>query len=699
MPAFLELMATGADAHAAGRVVEALSAFQSALDLHPDNEDAVSACAAVLFELQRPRAALRLLRQIESHLLATADGCRNLAMATMAAGDAEAAWRYVHLALAITPDHVPALALQVRLAAQLGHWDTAVHGARRCLALASTQDWPWLQLVDLLCVNRQLDEAGALVEKACHHFPGHQHLGCQRVLVMALSGDFDAARQQMHAMGANGADTFSRFLLDRARDAPPAHEHPHRHSPDLVSLYSQWVLDGLGQCDWREQTRALQILRQQLQSATAMDDTAGWCAMLHCSATLDLQDQALARLRSRALAAAAAGHARQLPPFRSQPTSGSTQRLRVGIFLPSLRDARVAATLSAQLAMHDHTRFVFFLYASTPEPQALFRAPLQDHQVVETAHFNDEELVLRIRLDRLDLWMDLCVTTRWWRPALARHRVAPIQMLPPDCSAAEVDGCYDYVLSDSFITPPPEVAPTAMAAVRIQHACWPLQPETQDFDPAVSRDALDLEPGAIVLCAWTHPMGIDPESFALWMRILAARPEAVLWLVAPQEAVAANLRREAQTQGIDSARLRFIPKLPHQHALAWMRHADLFLDPLRVSAYAELADALSLGIPAISCAGQRVASRMGGSLLRAAGCAEQVVYGNEDYFSAAVALIRDRTLREGLRQHLQAFNQSELPAVRQTAARELESAWTGVIERSRAGLKPASVASAECPRL
>ena len=692
-------MTTGADAHAAGRVVEALSAFQSALDLSPDNEDAVSACAAVLFELQRPRAALGLLRRIENHLLATADGCRNLAMATMAAGDIHEAWRCVHLALAITPDHLPALSLQVQLAVQLGRWDEAVHGARRSLELAPKQDWPWLQLIDLLCVSRQIDEARALAETACRHFPGHQRLGCQRVLVMSLSGDFDAATQQMHAMGASGADIFSRFLLDRARDAPAATGHLNSRNPDLVSLYSQWTLDGFGQCDWREQTRALQIVRAQLQPEPALKDTAGWCAMLRYGATLGLQDLALACLRGRALAAATAGPTRQLPPFRNRPAPVPTERLRVGILMPSLRDARVAATLSAQLALHDPTRFVFFLYASTPEPQALFSALLQDHQVVETAHFNDEELVLRIRLDRLDLWMDLCVATPWWRPALARHRVAPLQMLPPDCSAAEADGSYDYVLSDVFIMPPPEAAHTDIATVRMQHACWPLEAPAQDCAHTVSRDALNLEPGAVVLCAWTCPTGMDSESFGLWMRILAAQPEAVLWLAAPHEAVAVNLQREAEARGIPSARLRFIPLLLHPQALAWMRHADLFLDPLRVSAHAELADALSLGIPAISCAGQGVASRMGASLLRAAGCADQVVYSEEDYFLEAVTIIRDGALRESLRRRLQAFNQSEVATVRQAAARELASAWTMVIARSRAGLKPAAVDSAEHPQL
>ena len=83
---FNALMASGVAAHVAGDRVGALAMFESALALAPDSAHAVSACAALLFELSRPRAAFKLLLGIEKLLLADPDGATNLAITASACG-------------------------------------------------------------------------------------------------------------------------------------------------------------------------------------------------------------------------------------------------------------------------------------------------------------------------------------------------------------------------------------------------------------------------------------------------------------------------------------------------------------------------------------------------------------------------------------------------------------------------------------
>ena len=106
---FNHLMNLGTAAHATGDSVKALTAFESALALDPQDAHAVSACAALLFELSRPRAAFALLQSIEIQLLLDADGCANLGLAALSCHQPQAATSYFEQALKLNPIHAAAL--------------------------------------------------------------------------------------------------------------------------------------------------------------------------------------------------------------------------------------------------------------------------------------------------------------------------------------------------------------------------------------------------------------------------------------------------------------------------------------------------------------------------------------------------------------------------------------------------------------
>jgi predicted O-linked N-acetylglucosamine transferase (SPINDLY family) len=73
-----------------------------------------------------------------------------------------------------------------------------------------------------------------------------------------------------------------------------------------------------------------------------------------------------------------------------------------------------------------------------------------------------------------------------------------------------------------------------------------------------------------------------------------------------------------------------------------MQCADLFLDTLPYNAGTTCSDALWMGLPVITCAGEAFASRMAGSLLTAIGAPELVTYNLEDYYQLALDLATNR---------------------------------------------------------
>jgi predicted O-linked N-acetylglucosamine transferase (SPINDLY family) len=139
------------------------------------------------------------------------------------------------------------------------------------------------------------------------------------------------------------------------------------------------------------------------------------------------------------------------------------------------------------------------------------------------------------------------------------------------------------------------------------------------------------------------------------MRLLHTIEDSVLWLRAGSETVTENLRREAQARGVDPQRLIFAPFVadPGDH-LRRLALADLFLDTLPYNAHATASDALMAGVPVLSCTGETFASRVGMSLLNAAGLPELAVSSLGDYEALASKLARDPDSLAALRGRLAA---------------------------------------------
>lgn len=204
-----------------------------------------------------------------------------------------------------------------------------------------------------------------------------------------------------------------------------------------------------------------------------------------------------------------------------------------------------------------------------------------------------------------------------------------------------------------------------------------------------------LPEDGFVFCCFNAPYKIEPEVFAVWMRLLAAVPGSVLWLIDGGEAVRRNLQREAAARGIAPARLVFAPRQPRAEHLARHACADLFLDTFYCGAMATAADALWSGLPVLTCEGETMAANQSTSIVRAAGLPELVASGREAYEATALRLATTpdelADLRERLARHR--TNCALFDTARRV--RELDWAFETMWRRHLAGLPPESFAVPE----
>jgi len=178
------------------------------------------------------------------------------------------------------------------------------------------------------------------------------------------------------------------------------------------------------------------------------------------------------------------------------------------------------------------------------------------------------------------------------------------------------------------------------------------------------------------------------------MRILAAVPGSVLWLLAANPAATANLRTAARARGVAPQRLVFAPNLPLERHLARLRLADLFLDSFPYNAHTTASDALWAGVPVLTKRGETFAGRVAESLLRAVGLPELVAPDLAAFEAEAIALasepLRLRSLREKL-----AHNRGTAPLFDSPRfTRDLEAAYQAMWDIHRRGEAPHSFAVA-----
>ncbi|MEJ0007422.1 MAG: hypothetical protein WDM77_13920 [Steroidobacteraceae bacterium] len=337
------------------------------------------------------------------------------------------------------------------------------------------------------------------------------------------------------------------------------------------------------------------------------------------------------------------------PLARTPRTLGD--RIRVGYVSCDFRNHATMHLLAGLLEHHDRERFEVFAYdysaPDSSEYRRRFLESIEHHVEIHT--LNDRQAAARIAADRLDILLDLKLYTGAGRSGIMAYRPAPLQAayLGFPGSAASPD--IDYTLADRFVTPDSSVPYYVEKLCRLPHT-YQCNDRKRTAAPAPGdRAAHGLPDDRIVFGAFNQSYKIDRVSFTVWMRILKAVPNSVLWLLRQTEAAVANLSREAQQAGIDPGRLIFAPfAMPPEH-LARLQLADAMLDTLICNGHTTTSDALWAKVPVVTARGRHFASRVSESLLNAMELPELVGSDQDDMVRIATRIGTDAHYRTALR--------------------------------------------------
>ena len=381
----------------------------------------------------------------------------------------------------------------------------------------------------------------------------------------------------------------------------------------------------------------------------------------------------------------------------STPRRAGTGKIRLGYFSSDFCEHPVA-TLAAQfLELHDRSRYEVMAFSFGPDTQDAMRRRLRKtfDEFFDVRASSDREVALLARSQGIDIAIDLNGHTAGSRTGIFALRAAPVQINflgYPGTMGAEY---IDYLVADATVIPQECREHYSEKILYLPDSFLPHDSGRVIAAHRFTREELGLPPDAMVYCCFNSSYKILPETFDSWMRILSRVEESVLWLSLNDATAAQNLRREAQSRGVDPGRLIFAERMPAaaEH-LARLRVADLFLDTLPYNAHATALDALWSGLPLLTRIGQGFAGRVAASLLNAVGLPQLITSTAAQYEELAVELAHEPQRLAGIRLKLER-NRLTAPLF-DTAryTRNLEAAYARVHARHQAGSSPDHVGSA-----
>jgi len=376
-----------------------------------------------------------------------------------------------------------------------------------------------------------------------------------------------------------------------------------------------------------------------------------------------------------------------VPLFLRAPAP--TGRIRLAYLSGDLHMHAVGLLTPELFELHDRSRFEVSAYcwtpeSATPQRQRIVKAFDKLHRI---GALDDATAARQIALAGIDVLVDLQGLTSGARPAILVQRPAPVQVSYLGLPGTSALPGVDWMLVDDY-TMPAALEPFCTERPLRLPGCYQVSDRQREVAPTPERGAgrarYGLPQDAFVFCSFNNNHKFTAEVFASWMRIVAAVPGSVLWLLADNDTARANMLACAAAHGVAAERLVFAPRVAPPEYLARFTLADLMLDTFPFNAGTTASDALWMGLPIVTRSGRTVISRMAGSLLTAVGLPDLITEHAADYERLAIALGRQPARVASHRRYLAEHGRrSRLFDVPRTV-REIEDAFERLALRARA---------------
>jgi predicted O-linked N-acetylglucosamine transferase (SPINDLY family) len=315
---------------------------------------------------------------------------------------------------------------------------------------------------------------------------------------------------------------------------------------------------------------------------------------------------------------------RSVPRMTPQRPRQSGRRLKIGYVSADFRRHSVSCFIEPLLRHHDRTSVevhCFYDYAERDDVTIRINE-LAEHWH-EIAGFTDEDLARLILDNQIDILVDLAGHTAHNRMRVFAAKPAPLQFTWLGYLCTTGLATMDYRLCDVH-TDPPEIAERWQVEVpaRLPDSqwCYKQQVVLPDISPLpIQRN------GFWTFGSFNQESKLNTTTLDAWAHALAAIPNSRLRIVGVTcDIVEERIRQCFAATGISADRVELVGRIPIDAYFTSYRHVDIALDSFPYNGATTTCDALIMGVPVATVAGERAIARGGVSLLSTLGLSDWI---------------------------------------------------------------------------
>lgn len=339
------------------------------------------------------------------------------------------------------------------------------------------------------------------------------------------------------------------------------------------------------------------------------------------------------------------------------------ERVRIGYLSGDLCTHAVGLLLAQVFEHHDRSRFEVFAFDHSPEDGSAQRRRLllAFEHVYLVRDRSDDEVAQLIRSCEIDVLVDLHGLSLGLRSGVLAQRPAPVQATYLGFIGTTAMPWIDYVIADACALPARLAPYYTEQIVHLNNCFLPADAQRRQDIPQLSRAQEGLPEHGRVFGAFNNSYKINRPVVDLWVRILKAVPDSVLWLVDDNPEATRGLKAYVVAQGLPQDRLVFSGRAASQHYLGRLALMDLFLDCFPYNAGSTGRDVLLAGTPLLTLEGNTFVSRMGSSLLSHLGLDELVTRSPDEYVQRAIEFCAQPSMLQDMRDRIAKLSSSSSP--------------------------------------
>lgn len=577
----------------------------------PFDVGAATTRAAQLFQQGRFQDAEIAVLEVLRHDPDQADARNMLGMVAHAVGKHEVAVEHIEHAIGVRPDEATYHSNLGTTRTALGEFERAEEHFRRALELDRRYAAATSGLGIVLLRQGRVDEASE-----------------QLLQAIAIAPEFATPRRELATLQIGAGE--HEQAIEQLRRASALGDEPSEGLLFSALIQQAWTAE--------QQGNAEEAVERYREALALQPDHGAHSKLLLALHYRDGDPDELFAEHSAWVELHAASIAPMPPP---EVDLDPDRRLRVGYVTPGLGGHSVGYFLRPLLEAHDRSAVEVTTYIDHwgGEGEAEWLEELSDrtHDVTGMPHVAVAELV---REDRIDVLIDIAGHTVHNRLLMFAHRPAPVQASYCGYISTTALEAIDYRITDRWADPEgttEQFYTEQLARLPGGHLCYRPRPDAPDPSPSPH-----LERGHVTFGSLSNLIKVGPDVIALWARILHAVPDSrFVYQVRALEHADARERLLASfaEHGITDDRIDLIGETDsYLDRLDQTREIDIALDSFPHVGVTTNCEALWMGVPVITLAGQAYGGRVTTGLLHAVGLDELVAADADAYVAIAARL-------------------------------------------------------------